>query len=247
MEYEIKLDKFAGPLEKLLELIEAKQLDITLVSLAKVTGDFLDYLKNLEEGVRHPSVLADFVVVASRLLLIKSKALLPALELTEEEETDIRDLEARLKIYKEFEEASLEINNLWNKKMSLYGRELFMNLPVVFYPSENLTIERLESELMELMQELKALIPEKQTVRKVILTVEMKVKELLERLKERTEHSFKDLSKEKSKLEIILLFLAILHLIRDRIAKAHQEEKFSDILIKKHEEENLPPPVQEIP
>ena len=72
--YEVKLDKFSGPLEKLLELIEEKQLEITLVNLAQVTGDFLEYLKNLDEDSKHPSILADFVVIASRLLLIKSKA-----------------------------------------------------------------------------------------------------------------------------------------------------------------------------
>jgi len=246
MEYEVKLDKFAGPLEKLLELIEAKELEITLVSLAQVTGDFLEYLKSLDESSKHPSVLADFVVVASRLLLIKSKAILPTLELTEEEETDIKDLESRLRIYKEFKSAGVLISQLWDRRSSLHGRELFMNLPVVFYPSQNLTVENLERQILELIQELKALIPEKQTVRKIIVTLEMKVKELLERLKEKTEHSFQDLSKEKSKIEIILLFLAILHLIRDRIAKANQGEQFSDILVSKHEEEGLTPPAQEI-
>lgn len=231
MNYEVKLDKFSGPLEKLLELIEEKQLDITLVNLAKVTGDFLEYLKNLDENSKHPSVLADFVVVASRLLLIKSKAILPSLELTEEEETDIKDLEARLKIYKEFKEASLLVQQLWKKKQSVYGRELFMNLPVVFYPSKNLSLASLESHLIELIQELKSLVPEKQAVKRIVITIEQKVKELLERFKENMEQSFQNLSKDKSRLEIIMLFLAILHLIRDRIIKSEQPEKFSDITI----------------
>lgn len=230
--YEVKLDKFSGPLDKLLELIEEKQLDITLVNLAKVTGDFLEYLKNLDENSKHPSVLADFVVVASRLLLIKSKAILPSLELTEEEETDIKDLEARLKIYKEFKEASLLVQQLWKKKQSVYGRELFMNLPVVFYPSKNLSLASLESHLIELIQELKSLVPEKQAVKRIVITIEQKVKELLERFKENMEQSFQNLSKDKSRLEIIMLFLAILHLIRDRIIKSEQPEKFSDIIIK---------------
>jgi len=157
--YQVQLDKFSGPLEKLLELIEERQMDITLVNLAQVTGDFLEYLKNLDENSKHPSVLADFVVVASQLLLIKSKAILPSLELTEEEEGDIKDLEARLKIYQEFSakgksasgepNASGLIDVLWRRKKSSYGRELFLNLPPVFYPSKNLTIERLEKEILE--------------------------------------------------------------------------------------------------
>ncbi len=235
--YEVQLDQFAGPLDKLLELIEEKQLEVTLVSLAQITGDFLEYLKNLDEESKHPSVLADFVVIASRLILIKSKAILPTLELTEEEETDIKDLEARLKIYKEFKEASKLLSDLWGKNRSSYGRELFMNLPVVFYPAPNMTILNLEERILELIKELKGLIPEQQSVKKIIVTVEMKVKELLERLKEKAEHSFQSLSKDKSKLEIILLFLAMLHLIRDRIAQANQPELFSDITFQKHEEQ----------
>ena len=247
--YQVKLDKFSGPLEKLLELIEEKQLEITLINLGKVTGDFLDYLKNLDENSKHPSVLADFVVVASKLLLIKSKAILPTLELSEEEEADIGDLEARLKIYKEFsakgraadgeKNASGFINELWRKRQSAYGRELFMNLPAVFYPSQNLTLESLEQKIFSLIQELKGLIPERQTVKKIVMTVEQKVKELLERFKENAAHSFQKLSQDKPKLEIIMMFLAILHLIRDRIIKSDQPEKFSDITISKIEESPL--------
>ncbi|MBI3046543.1 MAG: segregation/condensation protein A [Candidatus Harrisonbacteria bacterium] len=233
MNYEVKLDKFSGPLEKLLELIEEKQLDVTLVSLAQVTGDFLEYLKNLADHEKHPSVLADFVVVASRLLLIKSKAILPSLELTEEEETDIKDLEARLKIYKEFKDASQLLDKLWNARRPAYGRELFTNLPPVFYPSKNLTVNGLEKHLLELMQELKSLVPEKQAVKRVVITIEQKVKELLSRFQEKSEQSFQELSKEKSRLEIIMIFLAILHLIRDRLIKSEQNGKFSDIIIKK--------------
>src|SRR3989344_4289829 len=143
MNYEVKLDKFSGPLEKLLELIEARELEITLINLGKVTGDFLDYLKSLDEQSKHPSVLADFIVVASHLLLIKSKAILPSLELTEEEEVDIHDLEARLKIYKEFKNAGVIVEGLWKKAPSYHGREFFANLPVIFYPSKNITIELL--------------------------------------------------------------------------------------------------------
>ena len=236
--YEVKLDKFSGPLDKLLELIEEKQLDITLVNLAQVTGDFLNYLKNLAETERHPSVLADFVVVASRLLLIKSKAILPSLELTQEEEEDIKDLEARLKIYKEYKEASVLVQRQWNRRQSSYGRELFANLLIVFYPSKNLTVSALENHLLELIQELKALVPEQQTVKKAIITIEMKVKELLERLKEQAQHSFQTLAQEKPRLEIILLFLAILHLIRDRIVVAEQKDRFSDIMVRKSEAPN---------
>lgn len=231
--YEVKLDKFSGPLEKLLELIEAKKLEVTTVNLATVTGDFLDYLKTLDESSRHPSVLADFIIIASRLLLIKSKAILPSLELTQEEEGDIRDLETRLKIYREFKNASVSLDKMWKGRAVAYGRELFTNLPSVFYPSKNITLEVLEEKILEIIRELKGLAPEQGSIRRIVVTIEQKVKELLERFKGQTEQSFHSLSKGKPKLEIITLFLAILHLLRDRIITTKQSEHFSDIIVVK--------------
>ena len=76
MNYQVKLQQFAGPLDKLLQLIEERNLDITQVNLAEVTADFLSYVKNLEQKTA-PGIVADFLVVAAKLVLIKSKILLP--------------------------------------------------------------------------------------------------------------------------------------------------------------------------
>ena len=122
MAYELKLEQFSGPIEKLLELIEEKKLEITQLSLAQVTADFLVYLATIEELA--PGILADFLVVASRLLLIKSKALLPNLILDQEEEQEIRDLEERLKIYREFKAARNYLKNLWQEQPLVFSREL---------------------------------------------------------------------------------------------------------------------------
>ena len=84
MTYQVHIDRFQGPLEKLLELIEARKLEITTVNLAAVTGEFLNYLSTLGER-GNPATIADFVVVAAKLVLAKSKVLLPDLPLTAEE------------------------------------------------------------------------------------------------------------------------------------------------------------------
>ncbi|MDP3998991.1 MAG: segregation/condensation protein A [bacterium] len=233
MSYLVKLDQFSGPLDKLLELIEAKKLEITTISLAAVTEDFLNYLKALSAEARHPSVLADFVVVASRLLLIKSKSILPSLELTQEEEVDIRDLEARLKIYKEFKNAALNLNQAWDKNPSAFARQFLMNLPVVFYPPKDLQASDLEKAILSALNQLQSLIPEKQTVRRIVISVEEKVKELLRRLQEQAQQSFSQISKDRPKLEIIVLFLAMLHLLRDHLITVEQSGQFSEITIKK--------------
>src|SRR3989344_609317 len=103
-----KLEKFEGPLDLLLQLIEDQKLDITEVSLSKVADQFLEYLKNTTS--LNPEEMADFLVVAAKLLVIKSKALLPDLNIADD--ADSSTLERQLKIYKEFLEASKVIRQI---------------------------------------------------------------------------------------------------------------------------------------
>ncbi len=163
MTYELQVGEFKGPLDKLLELIEDEKLGINEVSLAKVTDGFLRYLEDLKSaiGVADPGpdaygeggdpaasslfradlrLLADFVAVASRLIFLKSKYLLPGLELTEEEEADIKDLEARLRIYQELKPAIRILNTLWHESHRSYsrpylaGKSAFLAEHAIFYP-----------------------------------------------------------------------------------------------------------------
>ena len=136
MNYELRIEKFSGPIEKLLELIEEKKLEITELNLAEATADFLNYIKKIENI--EPRLLADFVVVVAKLLLIKSKALLPNLQLTEEEEKDIKDLENRLKIYRQFKPAIDHIKRLSEQKrilisqtLSAVGRQFFIRRKIL--------------------------------------------------------------------------------------------------------------------
>jgi segregation and condensation protein A len=245
--YEIKSNQFSGPLEKLLELIEERKMEITVINLAEITNDFLKYLQDLSEETIHPSIIADFILVASRLLLIKSKALLPSLQLTEEEERDIQDLESRLKIYKEFsarsglssgeKNAAFNLKNLWENKKYCFGKELFSDLPPIFYPPENLKTNDLAGAIKGIIAELRALIPEKKSIKNAVISIKEKMEELLSRFKQKIENSFNDATKEKPKLEIIIFFLAVLHLIRDRLITTKQDDRFSDIIIKPKQEE----------
>jgi len=92
--YQIKTDAFEGPFHLLLSLIEERKFFINDLSLAQVTEDYLNYVNKLEK--QDPSEISSFIVVAATLILIKSKSLLPNLNLTAEEEGDIRNLEDRL-------------------------------------------------------------------------------------------------------------------------------------------------------
>ncbi len=236
MAYELNLEKFKGPLEKLLELIEEKKLAVAEVSLAAVTEDFLKYLEQAENI--DFSTLADFISVASRLILIKSKSLLPDLELSEEEETDIKDLEKRLIIYQEFRSAKKHVETLWNSKNRSHARPFFGGLESVkvFYPGKKVGTGSLTASLTAIFETVKKLTAETETIREKIISLEEKIKEVVARVQEKGEMSMSRLSESKDKAEIIVIFLAILHLAREQLVRLEQGANFSDIMIKSRSE-----------
>ena len=111
----------------------------------------MEYVRSL--SAVDPRVLADFIAVAARLILIKSHAILPHLELTEDEEQDIAELEERLKLYREFRSAEKSISNMWNKRIA-YSREYLKELPPGFYLTEPVSPADL-GKAMEIISRLK--------------------------------------------------------------------------------------------
>ena len=180
MEYKVNLEKFNGPLDLLLSLIEEKKMAIGEVVLSQVTDQFLEYLKQFQSGVstEYQRILADFLVVASRLILIKSRTLLPGLVLSQEEEGDIKDLEERLKAYQQIKIWGRELGKWTRNRPSYFGRDSYLNMPVVFYPPQNISADDLykiyESFLKTLPQIEK--LEEKNLQR--VVTLEQKIQEL---------------------------------------------------------------------
>ncbi len=123
MPYKVKLEQFEGPLDLLLELIEKEKLDITNLSLTKVADEYLSYIED-RENITLDS-LASFLSVASRLILIKSRALLPLLKFSEEEEEEIKDLEYQLAEYKKFKDLSKKIGNIAGSSRTSFLAEDF--------------------------------------------------------------------------------------------------------------------------
>ncbi len=230
--YEFTTEKFSGPVEKLLELIEEKKLEITDLALAEITADFLEYVKKIEAV--EPRLLADFVAVAAQLLLIKSKALLPDLKLTADEEESIKDLEGRLDFYRNFKPAMGYVKKFAGEKNTELSRPLFFCRPSVFYPSSEITIENLLKSAEKVLEALKEL-PEEQKLERSLITLEEKIEEIVGRLKEASEKStsFGSLLKDKSRSEVVVLFLALLHLLSGQSISVRQGEGFSDIMIEK--------------
>ncbi|MBI4059509.1 segregation/condensation protein A [Candidatus Giovannonibacteria bacterium] len=230
MKYKIKLEQFEGPLDLLLDLIEARKLSISSVSLARITEEYVKHVKTLKDFPREE--VADFLVVASTLMLIKSRALLPGLELSAQEEEDISDLELRLKFLQRIRELSANIKTGWQKH-PLFSRESFQGINFGFIAPVNLKISDLEKALADLVKAFPklSLLPQK-TLEKVV-SIEEKMVELVSRLSERLKSSFHDLVKSKNKLDVIVGFLALLELVKQGALLVKQEERFGKIELRK--------------
>jgi segregation and condensation protein A len=232
--FQVKLPKFEGPLNLLLELIEERRLDITEMSIAKVADDYLEYVRG-EENVSLEN-LAEFVNIASKIILIKSRSILPSLEIAPDEEKEIKDLEEQLKLYKKFKEAGDEIGFLLKSEKRLFSRDYLLGVSAVFSPPKNVSVLDLKKTFQKIVDQI--VLPEKlpeEAVRDII-TLEEKISELQKTLKMRVEVSFSQLrASAKDKVEIIVSFLALLELVKQRIVSAEQSNLFEEIKISKTE------------
>lgn len=228
MPFTIKAKDFEGPLDLLLDLIEKRKFFVSDVSLAKVTDDFIAHLQQFENLPMAES--AHFILVASTLLLIKSKSLLPQLSLTDEEEGDIHDLETRLKMYKRIKEASKHVEALFGKKM-IFPQSQQRRVEPVFAPAPEFTLEKALLSLQDLIKRLpkKEKLPEV-TVKKVISLEEM-IGNLTARITTSLKMSFKDFAGEHKgdKVNFIVSFLAMLELVKQGIVHVTQDSSFGDI------------------
>jgi len=225
--FQIQQEKFAGPLDLLLSLIEEKKLEITEISLAQVTDAFLTYVGDIKQA--NAGILADFIVVAAKLLLIKSRALLPTLELSGEEEAEIEDLTRRLEIYKLFKEASQNLKKMYWKQ-PLFSREFLFNQTPIFYPPQNLSALDVQRTFQKIWEEFQKL-GEEISVEKIkkIIKIEEKIKDILNILNQSSNLMFKNAVKKSEKIEVIITFLAILHMFKERMIIIEQEQEFGEI------------------
>ncbi|HYF10131.1 MAG TPA: segregation/condensation protein A, partial [Candidatus Paceibacterota bacterium] len=158
----VKQESFEGPLEMLLDLIEKRKLHVSDVSLAQVADDYVAYVRSLEHfPIEHT---AHFILTAATLLLIKSKALLPSLSLTSEEEADIRDLEERLARYQRVRELSLHLKERFGKRFIFPTSERSLGIPV-FSPDASVS----KPSLLESLRRVLSSIPVKELLPKTVV------------------------------------------------------------------------------
>lgn len=235
--YPVHLPIFDGPIELLLHLIERQELDITEVSLVAITDQYLRAIEAMQEI--EPESLADFLVVAARLLYIKSRGLLPQPEVEEEEEKQSEALIQQLLDYRRFKAAAGElrlrssIGLRTNARLAPPQMERSLDLSA-------LTIEKLAAAANKALRNIPS-SPAPPAVRAYPITVAEQIAGIRKRIKRQaglngevdTFVSFTALlSESSSRLEIVVTFLAVLELIKQREIAAEQHETFGEIVLR---------------
>jgi segregation and condensation protein A len=233
--YTVATEVYAGPLDLLLELIEHAELDITRLALAQVTDQYLAYLRNLED--RSAAEVSAFLVIAARLVQIKSAALLPrpSLDLTSPTPEDDADALARqLILYKRFKELGQYLD-----QQDLAGLHSYLriapppksNLPV-HLDLTGVTLDDLLQAARDVFHSQRQLAPLSQVVTMPRVTIREKITRLIDTLRRAGTSTFRSIvSAETSRVDIVVTFLAMLELIKRHLVEARQSDLFGDIEI----------------
>jgi segregation and condensation protein A len=226
--FTVRAGEYEGPLEILLDLIEKRKLLVNELSLSQVTDDFISYVRTSEDFPMEDA--ANFIAIAATLLLIKSRSLLPELELSSEEEEDVADLERRLKAYEKAREAARELGRIFGRRVMVSAGE--RKPEPMFAPSKDLTLERLAQALEETLaaREAQEKLPEARI--RPMVTIEEMMDSLHDRVQKALTLSFSEFAgKSTERIEVIVSFLALLELVKQGAVEAEQVGAFKDIQI----------------
>src|SRR3989338_657475 len=226
MPISVKTPVYEGPLEVLLELIEKRKLLINDISLASVTDEYIaraNAMESLPVGET-----ADFISLAATLLLIKSRSLLPGLQLSEDESRDIKELEYRLAVYQLIKEASVRLGR---SDLPLLYEGTAREQEPLYIPDPSVTLASLRAAAQALMEGFPAMLILPKVEVKKIMSLEEMIDKMAARIQGALRMSFKEFSGKKERGEIIVGFLALLELVKQGIIKAQQEAHFGDITL----------------
>lgn len=236
LNYKVQTPVYEGPLDLLLNLIEHAELDITTVSLAMVTDQYLSYIKSMEQ--LNADEISAFLVIAAKLIQIKSEALLPRPPVREVGEEDTgQALVDQLKLYKRFKEIGGWLSDREKANLRTYLR---VAPPPKVEPKldlSNITLEKLVAAAEEVFAREKSKKPLASVIAAPRVTIREKIELITKIMKDVQRASFSSLIKDsRSRLEIVVTFLAMLELIKRYRVQAYQEGLFGDIEIDRMEE-----------
>lgn len=235
--YAIKLENFEGPLDLLCHLIDKNKMDIYDIKLSEITDQYIAYISQMEE--MNLEVTSEFLIMASTLLYIKSKNLLPT-EVEDERELTEEELLQRIIEYKKYKEISKKIREFYEQNSKRYFK-LQENIEL---PKQKLEREYKKETIIELYTKIvennkNRLNQNAKNIEKIAITdtytVGSKVKEMFRELLRKPKFIFNKLYKvsESNKNEVVTAFTGLLELSRRSKVITSQEELFGDIVVEK--------------
>ncbi len=229
--FSVKTEVFEGPLELLLELVEGRKLLINDISLAEVTDEYIRHVSEMQE--RSLPGTTQFVQLAATLLLIKSKSLLPILELTTEEEASIDNLEARLRLYQIFRNAGLVVGERFGNSM-MHSRQYAPAREPLFVTDQYTTMAALRAAIGDVLNGLPITEVKPKVQVKKTISLEQMITRLHERIERQIKLRFSELIDNPSeRVNVIVGFLAVLESVKQGSILVAQAERFADIEIEK--------------
>ena len=239
--YELRLDNFEGPLDLLCYLIDKNKMDIYKIEISQIADQYIEYLKVQEK--MNLEIASEFLVMASTLILIKSKGLLPKTEDDEAELTE-EELLNRIIEYKKFK----EISKLFKERIEIYSGRVHKSSEKIELPEQHLEVKYTIDDLINSYKKITEMNEEKKNenaknIEKIaihdVYSVSDKVKEIFRELIKKPRFVFGKLFslKEKPKAEVVTAFSGMLELSRRSKIETVQEDLFGDIVVsKKHGE-----------
>ncbi len=228
--YRVNTPVYEGPLDLLLSLIEKAELDITRLALAQVTDQYLSYIQSME-GIRAADI-SEFLVIAAKLIQIKSSALLPKPPVIEAEEEDPGEALARQLIaYKKFKTASMFLFDREEKGLRTYLHVAQVPKIEPRLDLSGLTLKDLTDAAREIFAGKKD-IPLNQVVAAPKVTIRERISRILSMMRTKEKTSFFELvGDNSSRLSVVVTFLAMLELVKRHVIEARQPALFSDIML----------------
>lgn len=237
MSFVLNTPEFTGPIEALLQLIEKRKLPINDISLSLVTDEYMRYINTISSDTRIANRI-HFIYVASTLALIKSKSLLPKLDLSSEEESDIEELKKRLERYRFFQKRGQELKEYIGKNPSFYLAQE-RKQQKGFYPHESMTPQVLSESLNAIYRSIPKVESKKQEgYIKIAVHIEELMDSLIDRVKNMQKIDFNSFlgakqegyqhTKER-KVVAVVSFLALLEVVRNHGMNVQQDQLFSNI------------------
>ena len=232
MHYEVKIDEFEGPLDLLLHLIKKSNIDIYDISLEEITNQYLDYINSMKE--LNLDIASEYLVMASELLEYKSKSLLPKKEIDEDsyEEDPKEALINRLIEYKKYKEITSVFKSLENERSKMYTKAPSdISEYGEFIKNGDATVDDLVEALKKFMKRIEYEKPINTKITTKELSVTERISSIRNILKNKKRVNFVDLFTKRTKSYVVVTFLSILEMSKNKEIIIKQEKNFNDIVI----------------